>query len=99
MPQALASSETFGALSEFLGKAVYVVTELEVKLLDPPRCSHSPAPVAEVTLELAHYARDGEAAEGGPPVWIESIDGFDQRQRGNLHEVVVRLAPIGEAAR
>ena len=50
------------------------------------KCRFS-SPTMEVTAKLLKDA---------PALWIETVDCLNERQGGNLDEVVVRLAPIGE---
>jgi hypothetical protein len=45
-----------------------------------------------VALELAEDGRDGEAREGGLARRVEAVDRLQQAQRGDLDEVVERLA-------
>ena len=48
-------------------------------------------------FQLADNGGDSEAAEGCATLWVKTVDCLHQRQGGNLDEVVVRLAPVGEA--
>ena len=61
-------------------------------LLQVARDADRPALVAEVTLELAQDRGHRERGEGGRPVRLEPVDRLQQAQRGDLHEVVQRLA-------
>src|SRR4051794_36073865 len=66
------------------------------------RHTHAPAIVAAVTLECAGDGRDRVGVERHPPIGIEAFQGTQQRQAGNLEQVVewLRRAPelVSEAA-
>ena len=77
--------------------------ELDRELLQVARHAHRPALVAEVALELAEDGRDGEARERGLAARVEAVDRLQQPERGDLDQVVERLAAAlvaaGELAR
>ena len=77
--------------------------EPDRQLLQVARHAHRPALVAEVALELAQDRRDGEAREGRLARRIEAVDRLQQPERGDLDQVVERLAAAlvaaGELAR
>src|SRR6185312_9631950 len=54
--------------------------------------------VAEVTQQLADDRRLGERREAVPALGVETVDGLDQAERGDLHEVVERLVAAAIAA-
>jgi hypothetical protein len=57
---------------------------------------HRPPVVAEIALELAEHRRHGIRRERGLPRGVETIDGLDEPEGRDLHEVVERLvrAPV-----
>ena len=73
---------------ELLGDAV----DADRHLLQVARDADGPALVAEVALELAEDGGHRERGEGGRPVRLEPVDRLQQAQRGDLDEVVERLA-------
>src|SRR4051794_17690131 len=62
-----------------------------------------PARVPEVAAQLSEDRRHGEGREGQLPGEVEAVDGLDEPHRGDLDEVLERLArarvPGGEGAR
>jgi len=65
--------------------------DLQRHLLQVSRDAHRPRAVAEVALDLAEDGGDGVAGERDLAVEVEAVDGLDQPERGDLHEVVERL--------
>ena len=61
-------------------------------LLQVARHAHRPAAVAEVALELAEDRRHRERGERGRPLRLEAVDRLQQAERGDLDQVVERLA-------
>src|SRR6202008_1979104 len=59
----------------------------------------APPVVAKVSANFTHYCRYRKGKEICTAVDIETIDGIDQANSGNLDEVLVRLSAISEAAR
>jgi hypothetical protein len=70
----------------------------EAQLLEPARDAHRPALVAEVPLDLADDRRRRVRGELHTAVRVEAVDRLDQPDRGDLGEVVERLAAVAEAA-
>ena len=95
---ASASSAMLGDAAELDREAVDGLRELGVQLLDVARDADRPAAVAEVALDLAHDVRGGEGGELDAAVDVEAVDGLDEADRADLHEVVERLAAVGVAA-
>ena len=62
------------------------------QLRETARQSHALAAVAQVTLDLAGDVRHGEGGQVEAALEIEAIDGVDQADRPDLHEVLVTLA-------
>src|ERR671915_1675737 len=68
-------------------------------LLEVAGHANRPAAVAEVALELAEDRRHRERGERRGAVRLEAVDGLEQAERGDLDEVVERLAAALVAAR
>src|SRR3954468_15206919 len=66
--------------------------ELDRELLQVARHAHRPAAVAEVALEFAQDRGHGKARERGLAVRVEAVDGLQQAEARDLHQVVERLA-------
>src|SRR4051812_32946931 len=63
------------------------------------RHTHAPAKVAAVTLECADDGRDRVGVELHPPIGIEAFQGTQQRQVGNVEQVVEWLCRAPELVR
>jgi hypothetical protein len=50
-----------------------------------------------VAAQLAGHGGHGEGGEGGAEVGVEALDGLEHPEHRHLHEVVERLALVGEA--
>jgi hypothetical protein len=87
-----------GRAAELRGEAVDGLGELGVELLDVARDAHAPAAVAEVALDLARDVRGGEGGELDAALDVEAVDGLDEADGADLHEVVERLAAVGVPA-
>jgi hypothetical protein len=59
-----------------------------VQFLEPPRDLHRPAVVPEVPAYLAHDRGHRERHEVGAGIHVESDDGVDQSDAGDLNQVV-----------
>src|ERR1700722_1924762 len=77
-----------------MGQLLDLVAHVQVQLLDPAPGPHGPSLGPKVALEFANHVRNGKGVELDRPVWIESLDRFQERQTSNLVEIVVRLASI-----
>ena len=73
--------------------------DLDGELLEVARHAHRPALVTKVTLELAEDGGDGERGERRLARGVEALDGLQQPERGDLDQVVERLAGALVAAR
>src|SRR5262249_60839085 len=71
--------------------------QLEMQLLHAPGQAHRPPAVAEVAFQLAQDGRGRERRELEPAAGIEPLDGLEQADQRDLHEVVARLAAVREA--
>ena len=69
------------------------------ELLEVARYAHRPAVVAEMPLDRAGDAGDRERGERIPARGIEPVDRLDQREEGDLLEVLERLATAAMTAR
>ncbi len=58
----------------------------------------SPRGVTEVASDLTQDGRDGEGGERRTVLRIEAFHRLHKTELGDLHEVVVRLTPVGEPA-
>jgi hypothetical protein len=67
------------------------------ELLPSPRHVQRLRGVAEVAPDLALDRRDGVGGEGNTTARVEAVDRLDQPDDADLHQVVERLAPPGEA--
>src|SRR6202022_1962560 len=65
-----------------------------MKLLQPSRKANGRALVPEIPLDLSGHGEGGEGRELVPEVWIEALDGLDQAEIADLHDVVERFAPV-----
>jgi hypothetical protein len=65
----------------------------------PSRHADEPAPVSQVTLDLADDVRHGERRQVYAPSRLEAIDGLDQPDRPDLHQIFHVLTSMGEAVR
>ena len=81
-----------GRAAELAAHLVADAVDLDRELLEVARHAHRPALVAEVALELAQDRRHGERGERGLALRVEAVDRLQQAERGDLHEVVERLA-------
>jgi hypothetical protein len=72
---------------------------LQAPFLQPPRDVHGPDPVTKVPLEFSEDGRRGISGEATAPLGIIAVGGLDQGQRGDLHQVVQRLAAMLVARR
>src|ERR1700751_1334386 len=70
-----------------------------LEILETARNFDAPPAVAKVSANFTHHCRYGKGNEISPAVDIEPIDGIDQANSGNLHEVLVPLSAISEATR
>ena len=70
----------------------------QVQLLHAPWGPDRPAPVAEVTLQLADDGGGGVGRELDAEARVEAVDRFQQTERRHLDQVVEGLTPVGEAA-
>src|SRR5204863_9747009 len=59
-------------------------------VLDRPGNPHRPSVVAEVALELAEDAGDGEGGEADTALGVEAVDRVDQPDARHLLEVLQR---------
>ena len=84
--------------AELAAHLVADAVDLDGELLQVARHAHGPALVAEVALELAEDRRDRERGERGLALRVEAVDRLQQAERGDLHEVVERLAAALVAA-
>ena len=67
-----------------------------MEVLGAPRNVHGPRRVTEVATQLARDRRHGESGERDALLGVESLDGLDQAEQGDLGQVVEGLAPRGE---
>src|SRR5205085_202070 len=65
------------------------------ELLDVARDADHPAAITEMALDLARDRRDREGREAHVSVEVEAVDRLDEAERGDLLEVVQRLALVG----
>ena len=79
-----------------LGQFGSGLVERELELLQPPRHPDRPALVAEVPLDLPHDGRSRIRRELHTAPEVEPVDRLDQPDRGDLDEVVERLAAVAE---
>ena len=70
-----------------------------MELLQPARESNRRALVPEIPLDLSSHGQGRERRELVAEVWIESLDRLDQAEVTHLHDVVERLATVGELSR
>ncbi len=80
------------------GRAAQLAPQLLARLLDRQAellqvagGAHVPGRVAEVAAQLPEDRRDRVAREGEPALGVPAIDGLDEADRCDLHEVVERL--------
>ena len=73
--------------AQILGRAL----DADGHLLQVTRDAHGPAAVSEVTLELTEDRGHRERGKGRRAVRLEPVDGLQQSERRDLHEVVQRL--------
>jgi len=82
-----------GHAAELAGERVRLTFQAQHPLLQVAGRADRPGVVAEVALQLADHSRDGERAERHAAVRVEALDCLEQRNRGELHAVV-----MGDAA-
>ena len=70
-----------------------------MQLLEAARKADRGALVAEVALDLAGHGQRREGGELEAQVGVEALDGLDQAEVADLHDVVERLAAVLELAR
>src|SRR5439155_15820888 len=85
-----------GGALEVLGQLGDDRPEAEVQLLQTTRHAHRPALVPEVPLQLADDGWRGVGGELDLAIGVEPVDRLDQADRGDLDQVVQRLAAAGE---
>jgi len=73
------------------GELLVEPSDREGQLLQFAWRTNRPASVAEVALDRPGDARDGVGAERGAALDVERVDRSDQRERGNLFEILERL--------
>ena len=98
-PTRSAISAGVGRAAELARHVLADAVDLDRELLQVARDAHRPALVAEVALELAEDRRDGERGERGLARRVEAVDRLEQPERGDLDQVVERLAAALVAAR
>ena len=64
------------------------------ELLQATRNAHTPALVAEVTLDLTQDGGRGKRGELESALGIKAVDCLEQAQIANLHQVVERLTAV-----
>lgn len=72
--------------------------EVQVELLEPARDAQRPAPVPEMTAQLAPDRRHRERAERRTPLRLEALDRLEQPEQRHLGEVLERLTATCEPA-
>ncbi len=98
----LGQPEVLGQLGHGGGAAVLLrqvaggLGQAELELLQPARNPDGPALVAEVPLDLADDGRRGVGGELDGALEVEAVDGLDQPDGRDLHEVIERLAAVAE---
>ena len=70
------------------------MVDLGRKLLQTTRNAHAPALVAEVALDLAQNGGRSKRRKLKSTLGVKAIDGFQQTQVTDLHEVVEGLAAV-----
>ncbi len=75
--------------------------EREAELLQVARRAHVPGRVAEVAAQLAEDRRDRVGREREPALRVPAVHRLDQADRGDLDEVIERLArsPVAQGER
>ncbi len=67
-----------------------------MELLEAARKADRRSLVPEVTLDLARHCQSREGRELKPEVGVEALDGFDETEVADLHDVVQGLAAVLE---
>src|SRR5262249_10244187 len=80
--------------SELARESIARDREPRAELLHVARDADHPAAVAEVAFDLAGDRRDGERGEPDLAAEIEAVDRLHEPERGDLLEVVQRLALV-----
>src|SRR6185437_609510 len=81
-----------GRAAERARQALDGLVDLQHALLHAAGHVERPAGVAEVALQLTEDRRHGVARKARTVLRLEAVDRLDEADRGNLHEVVERLA-------
>src|SRR4029450_6009306 len=83
---------------ELCGELVEHARESNGQLLEAARDVHRPRLVPEVSADLADDRRHGVARELDAPFDVEAVDGLDETESTDLHEVLERLPPAAGTA-
>jgi hypothetical protein len=84
--------------AELRGQLRGGLLDAQRELLQVARWSHGPRLVAEVALDLAEHRGHRERRERDAAVGVEAVDGLQQPEGGDLHDVLERLglAPVAQ---
>ena len=88
-----------GGAVELLGQVRHRRPDGQAQVLEPAGHARRPRLVAEVAADLAGDGGDRVGQEVRAALRGEPVDGVDQADGGDLLEVLLRLAALGEAAR
>src|SRR3954468_16619317 len=88
-----------GGTAEGLRELAGRLGQRQLELLEAPRNADRPTLVPEMPLDLADDRRSGVGRELDTAFEVEPVDRLDQTDRGDLNQVVERLAAVAEAAR
>ena len=86
-------------LPVFVGQASLGVTDFQRPFLGAARDVDRPSAVAEIATHLAEDCRHGERLERSAALEVETLEGFDEPEVGDLLEVLERLGGAAVAPR